>query len=329
MTTLRPWLASTWEGLCARIAAQRFPHALLVTGASGLGKRDLVAALVARLLCPTPRDDGFACGLCRGCQLRAAGTHPDRVAVTLEARDDGKLRTEITIDQIRALGERFASRPAFGGWQVVTIDPADRMNVAAANALLKTLEEPSANTALILVADEPARLPATIRSRCQRIELRPPDLSTARAWLMAQDVAPVAADEALLLADGNPGAAKAMLDADVGRMVDALIQDMGDAARGRSLAAIAARWGEQDNDALFAMLARLVLLAMRPMPEVQSLPRVAAMARLTAPADFRKLQAWWDHLNLARARLSTPLRKDLAIIELLDEWRAAVNAGAA
>jgi len=71
------------------------------------------------------------------------------------------------------------------------------------------------------------------------------------------------------------------------------------------------------------------LLSMRVAPEAQSLPRVNAMARLTTQADFRKLQAWWDHLNLARARLSTPLRKDLAIIELLDEWRAAVDAGAA
>ena len=327
--SLQPWLASTWDGLCARIAAQRFPHALLVVGPSGLGKRDLVSALVARLLCPTPRADGRACGLCRGCQLRLAGTHPDRLQVTLEARDDGKLRTEITIDQIRTLGERFAARPSFGGWQVVTIDPADRMNVAAANALLKTLEEPAANTALILVADEPARLPATIRSRCQRIELRPPDLATARAWLVAQGGEGAAADEALLLADGNPGAAKAMLDAGVGRLVDALIADLHDAARGRPLAAIAARWGEQDCDALFAMLARLVVLAMRPAPETASLPRIGAMARLTAQADFRKLQAWWDHLNLARARLSTPLRKDLAIIELLDEWRAAINADAA
>ena len=73
----------------------------------------------------------------------------------------------------------------------------------------------------------------------------------------------------------------------------------------------------------------VMLLAMRAAPDVQAMPRVAAMARLTAPADFRKLQAWWDHLNLARARLSTPLRKDLAIIELLDEWRAAVNADTA
>ncbi|HQW81689.1 MAG TPA: DNA polymerase III subunit delta' [Pseudomonadota bacterium] len=327
--SLKPWLLPVWDTLRMRIDAQRFPHALLLTGAIGLGKRELAAALVARLLCTTPRSDGFACDLCRGCRLRTAGTHPDRVTVTLEPRDDGKLRTEVIIDQIRALGERFASRPSFGGWQVVAIDPADRMNVSAANALLKTLEEPSANTALILVADDPARLPATIRSRCQRIELRPPDPATARAWLIGQGIVATAVDEALLLADGNPGAAKSMLDADAGRMIDALISDMNDAALGSSLVAIAARWGEQDCDILFKVLARLVLLAMRASAQTQALPRVAAMTRLTAQADFRKLQVWWDHLNLARARLPTPLRKDLAIIELLDEWRAAMTAGAA
>lgn len=326
--SLQPWLDAIWDGLSSRIAAQRFPHALLITGASGLGKRDLASALVARLLCPTPRADGHACGQCRGCRLRLAGTHPDRLQVTLEARDDGKLRTEITIDQIRALGARFASRPSFGGWQVVAIDPADRLNPAAANALLKTLEEPAADTALLLVADEPARLPATIRSRCQRIVLRPPDLATARAWLVAQGGEGAAVDEALLFAEGNPGAAKALVDAGLGSMVDALIADLRDAGDGSPLTAIAGRWVEQDCDALFAMLARIVVLAMRASPDTASLPRIGAMARLTAQADFRKLQAWWDHLNLARARLATPLRKDLAIIELLEEWRAAMSAGA-
>jgi DNA polymerase III subunit delta' len=212
---------------------------------------------------------------------------------------------------------------------VVSIDPADQMNTAAANALLKTLEEPSSDTALILVADDPARLPATIRSRCQRIDLRPPDAATAKSWLVGRGVAAALADEMLMLADGNPGAARAMVDGDAGAVIDALVADMRDAATGRSLAAIAARWGDQDIAFLFAMLARLVVLARRDEPETLALPRVAAMARLTASADFHKLGAWWDHLNLARVRLNTPLRKDLAIIELLDEWRTAVNAAAA
>lgn len=327
--SLQPWLMATWGGLVARLEAQRFPHALMLASAPGLGKRELAAALVARMLCPSPRADGFACELCRSCTLRRAGSHPDRVHVSFELRDDGKPRTEITIDQIRALGARFASRPSFGGWQVVTVDPADAMNTSAANALLKTLEEPAANTALILVADDPARLPATIRSRCQRIDLRPPGLTVARSWLVAQGAEAVVADELLLFADGNPGAALTMLQADATQLIDALIVDMTDAAKGRSLTAIAARWIDQDTAFLFSALARLLVLSARAEPAIQALPRIAAFARLTAPADFNKLSRWWDHLNLARLRLSTPLRKDLAIIELLDEWRTALNADAA
>lgn len=326
--SLQPWLIPTWEGLVARLLAQRFPHALMLAGPSGLGKRDLAAALMARMLCQMPRGDGFACELCRSCTLRRAGTHPDRVQISFGLRDDGKPRTEITVDQIRALGARFASRPSFGGWQVVGIDPADAMNTAAANALLKTLEEPAANTALILVADDPARLPATIRSRCQRIELRPPEPAVARAWLMAQGADTTLTDEALMLADGNPGAALALIKADAPRMIDALIKDMEDAAGGRSITAIAARWADQDITFLFAILARLLVLGARAPMQSQAFGRVAAFARLTARGDFNKLSRWWDHLNLARLRLSTPLRKDLAIIELLDEWRMAFNANA-
>lgn len=329
MTALPPWLQPIWDGLVARIDARRFPHALLLAGPPGLGKRELAQALAARLLCPSPLGDGQACGECRACNFARAGTHPDRVQVSFELRDDGKPRSEITIDQIRALGARFASRPAFGGWQVVLIDPADAMNSAAANALLKTLEEPSADTVLILVANEPARLPATIRSRCQRIDLRPPEIATARAWLVGQGADAQLADEALLLADGNPGAALAMIQSGAGRVIDGLIADMTAAARGQSLTAIAARWADQDPEFLLSMLGRLVVLAGRDDAQTRALPHVAAMAGLTASADFHKLSLWWDHLNLARVRLSTPLRKDLAIIELLDEWRSALTADAA
>lgn len=324
---LAPWLTSHWQGWCRRLDAGKFPHAVLVAGPSGLGKRDLVAALSARLLCTQPGADGLACNRCRGCQLRAAGTHPDRVVLTLEARDDGKLRSEIVIDQIRELGGRLATKPAFGGWQVALIDPADRMNHAAANALLKTLEEPSDNTVMILVAETPERLPATIRSRCQRLDLRPPELDLARAWLQAQGATPALCEEALAFADGNPGAAKALIDARFDQVLDRLIEDLGNAARGRSLLEIATRWEALDGELALALLARLVLFAMPVAIERRPFARVEALSRLTASVDFRKLQAWWDRLNLARVRLSSPLRKDLAMVELLDEWRTVVSAG--
>ncbi len=135
-------------------------------------------------------------------RLLAAGTHPDLVALSFGLRKDGVTRSEIVVDQIRDLSQRLSMASQFGGWQVVTIDPADAMNAAAANALLKTLEEPTPSTLLALVADEPARLPATIRSRCQRIDFLVPSREAALEWLRAEGVQDAPA--ALEAAGGNP-----------------------------------------------------------------------------------------------------------------------------
>ncbi len=93
---------------------------------------------------------------------------------------------ELTVDQLRALGQRLALSSQFGGWQIAIIDPADAMNASAANALLKTLEEPCARLRHRAVADDPSRLPATIRSRCRRIDIPLPTRAEALAWLRAR-----------------------------------------------------------------------------------------------------------------------------------------------
>ncbi|MET0255441.1 MAG: DNA polymerase III subunit delta', partial [Luteibacter sp.] len=203
--TPRPWHDDAWARLQARRERDALPHALLLAGPAGLGKRDFLAAFVKGLLCQNP-SDGAPCGVCRSCQLVAAGTHPDVVTLTFGLRKDGVTRSEIVVDQIRDLSQRLAMSSQFGGWQVATVDPADAMNAAAANALLKTLEEPTPATLLVLVADEPARLPATIRSRCQRIDFLVPSREVSMAWLRAVGVADAPA--ALDAAGGNPGMAR-------------------------------------------------------------------------------------------------------------------------
>ena len=169
--TLQPWLAPAWQLLADALRSGRIHHALLFGSPRGYGKRALADAFAAAALCPQRGADGRACGVCRSCLLVAAGSHPDLVRVTFELRDDGKTRTELTVDQLRALGHRLALSSQFGGLQIAVIDPADAMNASAANALLKTLEEPASATIIVLVADDPSRLPATIRSRCQRIDI--------------------------------------------------------------------------------------------------------------------------------------------------------------
>ncbi|MFC4821887.1 DNA polymerase III subunit delta' [Dokdonella ginsengisoli] len=320
----RPWLADAWRMLAGALAAQRLHHGLLIAGPSGLGKRALADAFAAAALCTQRLPDGSACGACRGCTLRAAGSHPDLVRIALETRDDGKLRSEITVDQIRALSQRLAMASQFGGLQLALIDPADRLNAAAANALLKTLEEPTPATVIVLVADEPARLPATIRSRCQRVEVRSPSREEALAWLRGQRVDASSAAAALDASLGNPGLAlqwsrDATLD-----LRRECAEDLAVLAQGRrSASEVAERW-VADRPEL-----RLWFAAAFAREEAERLARGETGAfGLTTRDEIPKLAAWFGRANRARGLLATPLRPELVLLELLRDWpRRKTNPG--
>ena len=175
---LAPWQQRAYDQAVATLAEGRLGHALLVCGPPQLGQREVAERLAAHLL--AAHDP-------RGAHLLEAGTHPDFHLVTLLPNKEGtKLRTEIVIEQIRELSEKLSLTPQYGGAQVAIVDPADAINVAAANALLTTLEEPRPGRYLWLLASNPARLPATIRSRCQRLEFRLPPRDEALAWLQTQ-----------------------------------------------------------------------------------------------------------------------------------------------
>jgi DNA polymerase-3 subunit delta' len=218
------------------------------------------------------------------------------------------------IDQIRALSSSLSLTPQFGGAQVVIVDPADAVNAAALNALLKTLEEPHPGRYLWLVSSDPARLPATIRSRCQRMEFALPPEPEALAWLQLQGHQPGAAAEALVAARGHPGLADAWLrdgGLDVRREV---IRDLEGLASGRdSAAAMAQRWAADEHAAL-----RLRFAADHA---------VELATRLTDPVRTRTLATWFDAANRTRALLRTTVRADLAIAELLLAWTAGPAAG--
>jgi DNA polymerase-3 subunit delta' len=195
-----PWHRSCWKMLCAARAANRFPHALLITGPPGVGKRRLVARLAHSVLCQAADSEGTPCGQCHDCDLWAAGNHPDYMEI---GPDPEGPSDEIRVDSVRRLAERDALTAHRGGYKVIVIDPAQRMNAAAANSLLKTLEEPSPGTLLCLVCEQPSRLPATVRSRCQRLPVRAPPEDEAVAWLSRQ-VPASEAGKLLSLAAGAP-----------------------------------------------------------------------------------------------------------------------------
>lgn len=311
-----PWLEEAWRLLSGALAAQRLHHGLLVAAPAGYAKRALVEAFAAAALCTQRTAGGDACGRCRACVLFAAGSHPDFVRVTFEVRDDGKPRSELTVDQIRALSQRLAMASQFGGLQIAVIDPADRLNAAAANALLKTLEEPTPATVIVLVADDPSRLPATIRSRCQRIDVRSPSRDEALAWLRAQDVDAAHAQAALDASLGNPGLA---LEWAADRTLDlrrACAEDLAALGQGRRTAAeVAERWIAERPEL------RLWFAAAFARDEATRLARGEhAASGLTGRDEIPKLAAWFGRANCARGLLSTPLRPELVLLDLLRDW---------
>lgn len=305
-----PWQQRVFERVLTSHAASRLGHGLLVCGPARLGKRALVQALAARLLCTGVPADAPACGRCRGCRLLAAGTHPDLHRVSFALNDKGEPRTVIAVEQIRELGEKISLTGQLGGAVVSVVDPADALNHNAANALLKTLEEPQPGRYLILVTDAPYRLSATIRSRCQRLELRLPPLDEARAWLQAHGVEDARAEQALALADGHPGEARALLDEGGLELREAVRRDLEAlSARRMALSDTVKAWLDDRPQERLAHAATLVRARGR-----DQLLEGEAHA-------FPDLADWYDHANRVRAQLDTPLKADLLLGELLIAWR--------
>ncbi|MFC4727067.1 DNA polymerase III subunit delta' [Coralloluteibacterium thermophilus] len=320
VSAFAPWQSRALDGALDALAHGRLGHATLLRGPERLGKRAVAEALAARLLCTGTSGAQPACGACRGCRLRASGTHPDFRLVTLEVNENtDKLRSEIVIDQIRRLGEWFALTSQFGGAQVALIDPADTLNTAAANALLKTLEEPAQDRYLLLVGARPARLPATIRSRCQSIEFRLPPRAEALAWLQAR--APRDAEAALDAARGHPGLAEDWIAQGALALRAQVCEDLEALAAGRHGAIdTAARWVADEDAALRLRFAADLALERAGALSGAEPPRPGG---LTACDDFRKLSAWFDAANRTRDLLRTTVRADLAVADLLQQWRSA------
>lgn len=175
-----PWFETVWPKLVARADNKTFPHAVLLSGPSGLGAMSLASAIAQLLLCRSPLE-GVACNKCRACQLIGAGTHPDLKII--EPEGAGK---QIKIEQVRAVSNFIANTAQQGGRKVIIMSPVDALNHNAANALLKSLEEPAGDTVLILNTSQESRLLPTIKSRCFRVVLSAPDSNIGKAWLIEQ-----------------------------------------------------------------------------------------------------------------------------------------------
>ena len=178
-----PWLLEHWAFFCQRLALDKLAHALMLQGPAGSGKSALAEAMVGRLLCAQDgmEDQAGACGQCRSCKLLAGGAHPDRFDI--QPAEDSQV---IKVDQIRDLIASLNLTTTISARKVAYIHPAESLTTAAANALLKSLEEPVGNAVLVLVCNDPGSLPVTIRSRCQAVLIHQPDTQVALDWLVQQ-----------------------------------------------------------------------------------------------------------------------------------------------
>jgi len=205
-----PWQQNQWEYLIKRQQKQSLPHALLLTGQKGLGKINFAQMFAKIILCADNKNYSIACGTCRACLLIQAGTHPDLYLVQPE--ETSKI---IKVDQVRELIVQTNQTSQQGHYKIAILSPAESMQAAASNALLKTLEEPTKNTLLILVSHQSALLSATIRSRCQMVKFLPPSPLVAQQWL-SKEIESIKNHELLLsLAEGSPLAVLDILEQDL------------------------------------------------------------------------------------------------------------------
>lgn len=256
---LLPWQEAAAASMLAGGRAA-WPQSLLVTGVPGIGKMIFAVNIARALLCEAPQPVGLACGTCPSCHYVAAGQHPDLRLVEPFGPDDDdaeavtlKALDHIPIKHIRELIAWANLTSHRGGAKVAIIAPAERLHPAAANALLKTLEEPVAGTHLMLISARPGTLLPTIRSRCPRLAVPLPSATRATVWLEEHG----AADPGPLLAQagGAPLAALAAQDVQAERAV--WLAALG---RPRTLAVVdrAARIERADKAERKAVLARVI-----------------------------------------------------------------------
>ena len=187
-----PWLASSWQTWLQ--LQSRLGHAYLLTGPAGIGVDVLLTKMAHSLLCQATPQQQKPCGQCPACQQLAQNYYPDLMRLQpLEGKKD------LTIDQVRGLQHWLNQTAHQAGRKVVVIEQLERLNLAAFNALLKSLEEPPEQCVFLLSTHQAGRLPATIRSRCQLLKVTAPSFADAKAWLAAQQsLPPVALERALL-----------------------------------------------------------------------------------------------------------------------------------
>jgi DNA polymerase-3 subunit delta' len=317
-----PWLHGFQQQVRAALSARRLPHALLLLSVPGLGAEQFADWIGALVLCQSP--NGSPCGVCASCTLLRADTHPDFHVVRLEEEAQ-----QIKIDQIRDLIESLSLSSYRGGYKLGIVEGAEALNVNGANAFLKTLEEPTDNTLLILIAKPSHRLPATIASRCLRLDLRPPAKPLALRWLRARNPDVQDWDAALALAGGAPLAALELEGSGIAALEKEMQESLRQLAAGLlDVSFLAERWAKSDLSLRLTWLENWITRRIHAHLGTDTSVQSAEPVRLSAALLKPKIRSLFELLDAARElrRLaSTSVNQQLALEALLLGGRAALS----
>ncbi|HEX4973955.1 MAG TPA: DNA polymerase III subunit delta' [Steroidobacteraceae bacterium] len=321
---LLPWQEEPAAQLRKAWSANRLSHALLLQGAEGLGKQSFAAWLACAVLCDKSAGATLrCCGECASCALFAAGSHPDLLWVVPE--ED---KQQISIDQVRSATERLTKTSYRQGYKVAIVNPAHLMTPSAANSVLKTLEEPSPRSLLIVITSQPSMLLPTVRSRCQKVTITRPSREQAIAWL--REKSGRAVDSALLeFAGGAPLRALAYADGRFDALNEHMQKSLGALLAGDAdVTQVAAEWGKDGLeerltwlDLWLSSLARAVLAGTADLVTFPG--RSAHLPSPSRPLNISGVYSMVDRARALRSQLArTALQRELAVeswlIALLD-----------
>lgn len=327
-----PWLNGPYRQLIEGYQEGRAHHAVLLHALPGMGRESLVYALSRRVLCQKP--EGMkSCGECHSCKLMMAGTHPDWYALSPE-----KGKQTLGVDAIRSVLENLYQRSRQGGAKLVWIENSEQLTEAAANALLKTLEEPPEATYFLLGCHEPMRLLATLRSRCLHLYLPTPDEAQSVVWLNKRHPASAQAlQTALRLQAGAPLAAEHLLQDDTARQRTALCQALANAVPARAFYSLLPQLNHEDAPECIHWLSSLLLDALKIQRGAASArvnldqdALIALLANQLPTAEIDAVLARW--LRCRHQLLTvTGVNRELLLADVLLEWEqrfqtASLNA---
>ncbi|MEY8248308.1 MAG: DNA polymerase III subunit delta' [Bermanella sp.] len=316
-----PWLAPIWQRLSSQAVERRLSHAILLLGQEGLGKRVLLREFSQQLLCLHVTDNA-PCGACGSCHLFNAGSHPDLLMV--EPEEAGK---QIKIEQIRKITDFVNTTAQRANNKVVLLGPAEAMNINAANALLKSLEEPSSQTTLLLYSHQPSSLLATIKSRCQLYAVYTPPWQQALNWLQ-QNSEHESLQSILRLAKGAPLKAINLLEQEIHVQYMQFCQDMFDLQQSKAnWSATLNKWKAWDSHWVMMWFYELILDVQKTqaglpseslaMQELQS-----QSAQVARGSQYAQLQSMHERLlDSQKAQQGQSNPNPVLIIEtLLIDW---------